>query len=357
MHLLRKISFLLAASLILTGCASASNDRANARDELAADTGLADLQEEIAPNMVGLSMFDAQRVGEAIGAWPDPQDWSPKTRDDGWEDWAKSHFVCWQGPAVGEEVSNIEVAVSTDCSDFWIVPDLVNLSAPDAIQTVRARGFSLELEGIGNVGAFEADDPRVICEQELEPNLYLPREMDTWGNLRSKQKIVALASEDCELLFAEREEAAELAAEEEAQRQAKKDEEAALKAQIDDPNTPLGTRAFINGSRDGLEDLYDQVQYIKDTALAGDLCLFICWLNIPLAKNLVVREIAPDSHASQWESLKQQLEVDVEAMNTARDYFWEDILNSDELIAEIDKVLSTVRKMQTLVKGIPYPDL
>jgi len=60
---------------------------------------------------------------------------------------------------------------------------------------------------------------------------------------------------------------------------------------------------------------------------------------------------------SIWEELKAQLEVDVEAMNTARDYFSEDILNGNELIAEIDKVLSTVRKMQTLVKGIPCPDL
>lgn len=355
--MLKKISFLLTATLVISGCASASNDRANTRDELAEELGLAELQEDVAPNMVGLSMFDAQRVGEAISAWPDPQDWSPKVRDDEWEEWAKNHFVCWQGPAVGDEATNIEVAVSTDCSDFWVVPDLVNLSAPDAIQIVISRGFSLELEGVGSVGAFEADDPRVICEQELEPGLYLPREIDTWGNLRSKQKIVALASEDCDLLFAERAEAAELEAEEEAQRQAKKDEEDALQAQIDDPNTPIGTRAFINGSKDGLEDLNDQVQYIKDTALAGDLCLFICWLNIPLAKNLVVREVAPDAYSSEWESLKTQLEADVEAMNTARDFFWDDILSTDELVAEIDKVLRTIRKMQTLVKGIPYPDL
>lgn len=139
--------------------------------------------------------------------------------------------------------------------------------------------------------------------------------------------------------------------------QAEAEEEAARQAQIDDPNTPLGTRAFINGSLDGLGDLQDQVQYIKDTALVGDLCLFICWLNISLAKNLVEREIAPDSYSSEWESLKQQLEDDVEAMNTARDYFWDDILSTDELVAEIDRVLKTVRKMQTLVQGIPYPEL
>lgn len=350
----RKISFLLVASLVVTGCASSSNDIANARDELAAELGLADLQEEIAPNMVGLSLFDAQRVGEAIGAWPDPQDWSPSTRDEEWEEWAKKHFVCWQGPLVGEEVSNIEVAVSTDCSDFWIVPDLVNVRAYDAVQLVLSRGFTIDLEG---TGAVEPDDPRFICEQELEPNSYMPREANIWGNLGAKQKIEVTASDNCQLLFAEREEAAAVAAEKDKQRQEKENSEAALQAEIDDPNTPLGTRAFINGSLDGLGDLLDQVQYIKDTARAGDLCLFICWLNIPLAKNLVVREIAPDSYASQWESLKQQLELDVEEMNTARDYFSEDILNSNELIAVIDKVLSTVRKMQTLVKGIPYPDI
>ena len=339
---------------MLSGCASASSDRANARDELAEELGLAELQEEIAPNMVGMSMFDAQRVGEAISAWPDPQDWSPSTNDDDWEEWAKKNYVCWQEPAVGEEVDYIKVAASTDCADFWVVPDLVGLGAYEAVQLIISRGFTIDLPGSGPI---EPDDPREICEQDLEPNLYIPREVDTWGSLLGKQRIEALASDNCDLLFAEREEAAELAAEKEAQRQAKKDEEAALQAQIDDPNTPLGTRAFINGSKDGLEDLYDQVQYIKDTALAGDLCLFICWLNIPLAKNLVVREVAPDSYSSEWESLKQQLEDDVEAMNTARDYFWDDILSADELVAEIDQVLRTVRQMQTLVKSIPYPDL
>ena len=141
------------------------------------------------------------------------------------------------------------------------------------------------------------------------------------------------------------------------QREAAAAESEAKQALIDDPNTALGTRAFINGSLESLEDLKDQVLYIKDTALAGDLCLFVCWLNIPLAKNLVTREIAPDEFSNQWESLKQELESDVEKMNTARDYFYDDLINSDELVSEIDQVLKTISKMKSLVEQVPYPDL
>ena len=211
----KKLSILVVSALVLSGCASGSNDRASLQ-ELADELSLGELQEDIAPNMVGLSMFDAQRVGEAISAWPDPQDWSPSTRDEDWEDWALKNFVCWQGPSVGEEVIDVAVAVSTDCSGFWIVPELVGLSAFEAKEVAQGKGF--DITGFGyQSGGLKADDPRTICEQNVVPGTYLPREQDTWGDLRARVSLEIIAAQDCELFLEERaaeeEEAAKIEAE------------------------------------------------------------------------------------------------------------------------------------------------
>ena len=336
--ILRKLISLLLTTSLLAGCGGAQVEEPEVgKSSDAYEVGAM-------PELLGLTLFEAEEIGRQVelelllplGFYPSNSDWDTR---------AKRLFICHQ--EMYED--RISVKYSSSCEGFWAAPDVGQMSLPLAVREIETRGLKYEVTYIGEA----SEDSGIVCEQEPKAETYIP-----------KGKVFLGVGTDCTSYFTAKlealeaeEQAAKQASEEELKAQAEAEEEAARQAQIDDPNTPLGTRAFINGSLDGLGDLQDQVQYIKDTALVGDLCLFICWLNISLAKNLVEREIAPDSYSSEWESLKQQLEDDVEAMNTARDYFWDDILSTDELVAEIDRVLKTVRKMQTLVQGIPYPEL